>query len=378
MKKAKASEYFPKNYVESRQRFLLDSQKIPSIGETGSWKIHSKIDPDLTVDYAFYPPLKSPKTLAVLISGIHGSETYTASAILNLFMEEILPGVNRDHLGILVVHAMNPYGFKYHQRCTENQVNLNRNFSVSGEIFKIKNPASASMHDRFHSRTPVSSLQGKLLQNLRRENGKIYFGDTSVDQITKAIAPGQFEHPEHVEYGGKETEPQTKALIALINRLMPQYQDVIGLDLHTGLGHRGRLHLLTDGGKTLNKELFNQILKPEQDKEFYEFTPPETEGFYQVHGATNNMFGELTQAHQRVCAITLEFGTLGHSLDQQVQDMNSFMTEHQGHIFGYANEEIKKQVRDANFERSYPNDEKWRTDVLKAAEGFLTRVFQRI
>ncbi len=90
------------------------------------------------------------------------------------------------------------------------------------------------------------------------------------------------------------------------------------------------------------------------------------------------MFGELRQDHQRVCAITLEFGTLGHSLEQQVQDMNSFMTEHQGHIFGYANEEIKKQVRDANFERSYPDDDQWRSDVLKAAEGFLTRVFQRI
>ncbi len=379
MKKNKASEYFAGNYVESRQRFLEDARKTSPSSQLGTWKIPSKLDPDLTVDYAWLPPLKAPRQLLVLLSGIHGVETYAGSAILHLFMNEILPSVDRDHLGILMVHAMNPYGFKYHQRCTENHVNLNRNFSVSGQLFQSRNLASQKMHDLFHTKQAVTTAQGKLLQVLKRANDKIYFGDISVDELTKAISPGQFERPEEVEYGGRGLEPQTKALMDHIKQLMPHYQDVVALDLHTGLGDRGRLHLLTDGlDNSLDPNLLKKILHPEEDKEFYVFTPPETEGFYAVHGATNSLFGELRSKDQRVCAITLEFGTLGHSLDQQVQDWNNFLTEHQGHIYGYANDQLKKQVRDANFARSYPDDDIWRRDILKAAEGVLSRVVHRL
>jgi hypothetical protein len=379
MKRNNASEYFPKNYVESRQRFLEDARKTSPACQLGSWKIPSKVNADLTVDYAWLAPLKTPRKLLVLLSGIHGAETYAGSAILHLFMNEILPLANRDHLGILMVHAMNPYGFKYHQRCTENHVNLNRNFSVSGELFKTKNPASQKMHDLFHMKEMVRSPQGKLLQVLKRENEKIYFGDILMDELIKSISPGQFERPEDVEYGGHSLEPQTKALMAHIQQLMPQFQDVIALDLHTGLGDRGRLHLLTDGiENSFHSELANEILHTEADKEFYVFTPPETEGFYAVHGATNSLFGDLAGQGQRVLAVTLEFGTLGHSLEQQVQDLNNLLTEHQGQFYGYANDELKKQVRDSNFTRSYPDSDSWRGDVLKASEGMLSRVISRL
>ncbi len=380
MHKNHAAEYFPKNYIESRSRFLADAKALGADCSLGRWVIPSRIDPDLTVDYAWLPQTKDPKNLVVLISGIHGSETYTASAVLHLFMQEILPGIDRRHTGVLVVHAMNPYGFKYHQRCTENHVNLNRNFSVTGEIFKKKNQASSEMHDLFHTAGPVTDSNSKLIHMMKKVADKIFFNDDiSVDQLTKSIAPGQFEKPEFLEYGGKQTEPQTKALIDLVGRLMPKYENVIGLDIHTGLGDRGRLHLLTDGyGQTLNPELLKQILHTEEDKEFYVLTPPEAEGFYEVDGSTNIMFGDLALAGQRVCALTLEFGTLGHTLEQQVQDWNSFMTEHQGHIYGYASEELKKLVRDRNFERSYPNSDSWREAVLEAAEGTLRRIFARI
>jgi len=379
MKLNNAAEYFPKNYIDSRQRFLENARKTNPTCQLGSWKIPSKLDSDLTVDYAWLPPQKTPKTLLVLLSGIHGAETYAGSAILHLFMNEILPLANRDHLGVLMVHAMNPYGFKYHQRCTENHINLNRNFSVSGDLFQTKNPASQKMHDLFHLKEMVRSPHGKLLQVLKRESGKIYFGDISVDELTKSISPGQFERPEDVEYGGRSLEPQTKALMDHIKHLMQQYQDVIALDLHTGLGDRGRLHLLTDGLDTsLDPSLMNEILHPQEDKEFYVFTPPQIEGFYAVHGATNSLFGDLAGKGQRVCAITLEFGTLGHSLEQQIQDWNNFLTEHQGYFYGYANDQLQKQVRDANFARSYPDDDLWRRDILKAAEGMLSRVIHRL
>ena len=130
MKNKQSSYYFPQNYDHSRQRFLGTVQKIAIPSQVGTWKVPSPTDDTFFVDHVYLPALKSPKNLIVLISGIHGSETYAGSAVLQLFLEEILPETRRDHLGFFIVHAMNPYGFKNHRRCTENKVNLNRNFSV--------------------------------------------------------------------------------------------------------------------------------------------------------------------------------------------------------------------------------------------------------
>lgn len=378
MKKNNIKDYFPNNYDESRAVFIADSSRLQKPIEMGSWKIESKVDPNLSVDYTWLPPTKRSQKLLILVTGIHGSETYAGAAILKLIMEEILPITDRSDLGILLVHSMNPYGFKYHRRCTENNVNLNRNFSNSGEIFKIRNPESKRLNELVFSRTPVESEESQLIKSMRREDDKFFFNDVSLDYLIKTLSPGQFEDEKHFEYGGKSLEPQTKFLIEKIKSLMPDFKDVIAFDLHTGLGDRGRLHLLTDGDpRALNSELFSTIFKPDEDQDFYVFTPAATEGFYKVHGATNSLFAELANDSQRVCAITMEFGTLGHSLEQQIKDLNTSTLDHQGQFFGYSSEQLKQKIQSSNFGRSYPDDDDWRKQILTAAEGTLQKILSR-
>ena len=378
MKRSNPQEYFPQDYADSRTRFLNLSKNLPFPKETGSWKVDSKKDDDLFVDYTWLPPIKNPEKLLVIITGIHGAETYAGSAVLSLFMEEMLPRLDRENLGVFLVHSMNPYGFKYHWRCTENHVNLNRNFSVNGEMFKIKNQHSKRMCDLILNRQPVTSMQSKLIKNLRKEKDGLYFGDISLEQLTKGISPGQFERADDLEYGGEKPEPQTQALMNQMKKLMPKFKDVIALDVHTGLGDPGRLHLLTDGDeKSLHPELFSQAFKLEEDNEYYVFTPATTEGFYTVHGATNALFAELAEAHQRVCAVTLEFGTLGHSFEQQLEGFNRALVAHEGYHYGYADKEVEKNAKFLHFQRSYPDDNNWRKQILVAAEGLLERVLKR-
>lgn len=379
MKKTNVKEYFPHNYAESRERFLKLSQDLPSPKIIGKWKVDSKTDSDLFVDHVWLPPTKTPETLLVFISGIHGSETYAGSAILNLFMSEMISQIDRSRTGIFITHAMNPYGFKHHRRCTQNHVNLNRNFSVSGQLFKTKNPEAAKLNSSVLSRKPVTSTDSQLIKKRRDCNGKIFFDEISMEELTKGISPGQFERHDDLEFGGKTHEPQTKAMIERMTQLIPDYKDIIAFDLHTGLGERGRLHLLTDGHpKSLHPELFGKIFKPKEDEAFYTFTPPQTEGFYHVQGATNSMFADIAKNHQRVCAVTLEFGTLGHSLDNQMDAFNRWIVEHEGTHYGYANAAIEREVKALNFERSYPDDDLWRMDVLEAAYGLIQNVAERI
>src|SRR5439155_26999834 len=127
------------------------------------------------------------------------------------------------------------FGFKNHIRCTESKVNLNRNFSVSGEMFNLKNEESHRLNEKFLPKRPVDSRTGYLMTTMKLKDGPAFFDGISLDELTKGISPGQFTRPEHTEYGGKELEPQSRHFIESMRKLMPDYQDVIGLDLHTGL-----------------------------------------------------------------------------------------------------------------------------------------------
>jgi hypothetical protein len=379
----KDAEYFPSDYSDSRRAFLERAMAVEGPKELGQWLVPASQDDDLVVDHLYLPPLALPKTLVVLSSGVHGIEAYAGSAIQTMFFEELLPKIDRAHTGIFLVHSLNPFGFKHHRRGTEANINLNRNFFAKPELYQRKNEASREMHDKFVQKTPVTSARSHLLQQMRMENGGVLFGAgndaVSLDRLVKAVAPGQFDSPENLEYGGTKPEPQSQALIDWLKAQMPVYRDIVLLDLHTGLGKRGRLHLLGSGNADeINQELFHQLFKPEADKEFYEFTSADADGFYDTYGTLNGIFPQLAHPKQRVCAVTMEFGTLGHDNDAQLESMNRWLIDHQGLLYGYANTALQAKAESEFLEKFYPNDNHWKQKVIDAARGLLTRAFARM
>lgn len=374
-----ASEYFPQDYTDSRQRFLSRVHLIDEPKHSGNWNVPSRVDSDLFVDHVYLPALKEPKTLVVITSGIHGSETYAGSAIQAMFMNEVMPKIDRRHTSIFIVHAMNPFGFKHHRRETENNVNLNRNFCASGELFKLKRPEANEFNERFLEKTPVQSMRSQLIEKLSQKNGKFFIEDISIDQFVKTVIPGQFESPNHLEFGGTRMEPQTLALTQWLKSKISDFQDVLLLDLHTGLGHRGRLHLLSNGQpKEVDESLFSQLFDLKKDEAYYEFTPASADGFYETFGTLNGIFRQLATPEQRICALTMEFGTLGHDWDARIESLNRMALRHQGQIYGYANSEIETRVKVACFEKSYPQSDDWRSLVINASRGLFFNVFSRI
>lgn len=378
MSKTDPIDYFPLSYLDSRARFLRELEKWSSVAEVGQWKIPSQVDSDLTVDHAYWPALESPELLLVLTSGIHGPETYAGAAIQQMFLNEVLPRLQRQRLGVFVVHAMNPFGFKYHHRTTESGVNLNRNFSVSGALFKTSNPESSRLHERFYDRQPVTSERCALFADLKMRAGVPYFSEVSLDQFVKAISPGQFARALDLEFGGQHLEPQSLHLIEKLKLIMPAYRDVVALDLHTGLGDRGRLHLLTSGDEEdLHPELFPELFHQVEDQAIYVHTPASAKGFYEVHGALNSAFVELASHHQRICAITMEYGTLGHSIEAQLASLNDFILDHQGRYYGFADARLEAWSRQMNFEHFYPQNHEWQRAVIQSAHGLFERILIR-
>src|SRR5690606_23379879 len=78
-------------------------------------------------DIARIGPADAERVL-LLVSGTHGVEGYCGSgcqlALLDLGVFDRLP----EGTAVVLVHAINPYGFAWRQRLTEGHVDLNRNF----------------------------------------------------------------------------------------------------------------------------------------------------------------------------------------------------------------------------------------------------------
>ena len=368
--------HFPSDYNDARKRFL---EYAAGPGrEFGTWRIPGGQDFDLFVDHVYLPPLDKPERLFTIVSGIHGLEAYAGSAIQRLFFTEILPLLDRARSGFLVVHCMNPYGFKHHRRCTENEVNLNRNCSTGADLFKHQNLESLKLSDRFIPKKPVDSLECELLKQMKREGNKVSFAGIPMDEFTKAVSQGQYTSPLGLEYGGEGPEPQVRALSERLQQLIPQFKDIILLDLHTGLGERGRMHLLSDDHpRSIDASLFTELFDLKADQEVYDFTPSDAEGFYPTYGALNGLFPEIATERQRVCALTMEFATMGHDIDAQIQGLNRWMLEHQGAHYGYANADLEHKVKEWYLERFFPKEDEWKTNVLSLSKELFTRVFTR-
>jgi hypothetical protein len=211
------------------------------------------------------------------------------------------------------------------------------------------------------------------------KDGKMRLADVSMDEFIKTVGVGQFEDPTGLEFGGFGPEPQIVELIAKLRALMPSYRDITLFDMHTGLGDRGRLHLLTgDVDRAVDPSLFAEMFRPDEDGDVYDFTSAETEGFYKTSGATNNVFPELAAIEQRVCALTWEFGTLGHDRPAQIDSLNRWLVEHQGLHHGYATPAVEAKVRAAYLDKFRPDDPAWRESILKTSEECFRRVFRRL
>ena len=118
-------------YAEARRRFLaaarragadVSSHRHPEPGLEGE---------ELGVDVALVGPHDAEAVL-VVVSGTHGVEGFTGSALQTHWLDEGLHDRPTD-VAVVLVHALNPYGFSWVRGVNEDNVVLNRNFVDWGE-----------------------------------------------------------------------------------------------------------------------------------------------------------------------------------------------------------------------------------------------------
>ena len=274
---------------------------------------------------------------------------------------------------------MNPFGFKYGRRATENNVNLNRNFSASADLFKFRNTGYRRYAEFVKPRRKAGN---PLLSCARLAAGfgvEVASGRQTLGKLIETLAQGQFEFADGIEFGGFRHEPQTEYFMQALAKAAQGYRDVIVMDLHTGLGDKYQLHLIpgtTD--RSVHPELRARFLRSEEDADICAYSPQTSEGFYITHGDLNNMIPDLLTGEQKCLGVTMEFGTLGSDPWAKLQGWNRIILENQGFHHDYASERIRARVARDFAALSYPVDDRWKESVLTKARSLLQRILQRI
>jgi hypothetical protein len=278
------SHYFPLDYEHARREFRNKARPYLKhhCGVFISRKVPSQLDSDLTIDGLYIPPSESCENLVIVSSGVHGPEGYVGSALQGIILDKVLPRLDLKRMGVLLLHSLNPYGFKYHRRQTENNVDLNRNFDLRPEHFRTYNKGYEKVMRIVQPEGVVESFNGQLLKSFVYLGSLLALGDISLDEMAQALGGGQFGQEQGLHFGGKEPEPQVHHVHDIFQEYGDDYKSILLLDIHSGLGEWGSLHLMPNL-EAHKGESFQRIIRRHRDRHIYKVTTGDTEGFYHTH-----------------------------------------------------------------------------------------------
>ena len=329
-------EYFRETFEESRDHFLTLAGSLG--GELRSHPVG-----DLSFETLYLAPESGRrKKLLILSSGIHGIEGYTGSALQRYFLTNRLFDIKDEHTGVLIIHGINPHGFKNFRRVTANNVDLNRNFDVSEDLFRTKNPGYKKLSEFLNPPSGYSRagfLAAVFVQILR----------TGTENLRRAILGGQYEFPEGIFFGGKAFEPQVSLLREEILKRVEGYAEVLLVDLHTGYGRKGKLHLFGDRSPFIDQKYMGEVFRNlaveyGQEKDFYAVT-----------GGFTVFVAKLLHEKAKFAGIVFEFGTIdSHKITGSLESLYRMIHE--------------KRRNDLFREMFYPASAEWRKSVATQFE----------
>jgi hypothetical protein len=369
------TEFYKENYEASRAQFLQNIDRLKSSVPNLQHRAHSipsKVSNDLFTDTLYLPPV-SGKTdrLLVLISGTHGVEGYVGSALQNIFIKENFWQKRDENLGILMVHALNPYGFKLNRRVSEANVDLNRNFDTSTELFNLKNEGYNQVSPLLNPTTPAGS--GWMDRTIFYLKCLYAIAQHSMDSLRRAILKGQYETPQGIYFGGKTFEPQKELLERVLLETTPGYKQVLLVDIHTGYGERGRLHMFADQEPELDQKYLLQVfaglpLDFDSKEDFYKAT-----GGIIVYGA------KLLKDRARYAGMVFEFGTLDSQTTKgSLDSLYRMVRENQKHQYGYQSLDSQVKINKNFTDMFYPRDPAWQDAAAKQFREYLSKALDNL
>lgn len=227
-----AGHYFSSNYAQARQRFLAAARARTDRVECFPLDARGSLDEELSTDAALLAP-PGAQRLLIITSATHGVEGFCGSAcqLALLDDEALLARAAETGIALLLIHALNPYGFSWLSRTNENNVDLNRN----AQSFDAPLPDNADYAD-LHARLvppawPPTVANRQAIADYIEQHGRIRYRD--------AVSRGQYTHPDGIFFGGAGHSQSLRTLREVLRTHASGFADIGWIDIHTGLGPCG-------------------------------------------------------------------------------------------------------------------------------------------
>jgi hypothetical protein len=228
-----SAESFSASYPEARDKFMEAAREAGGALERIANPNRGPDGGELSTDVAWFGPRGAEQVL-VTISGTHGVEGFCGSGAQVDWLRRGEAATLPPGVAALLVHAVNPYGFAWLRRVTEENVDLNRNWIDFSRNSLPENPgydalAAAAVPEAW---TPESqAASAAVLRDYGGQHGPM--------ALQQALSGGQYRHPQGVFYGGGGPTWARRTQEAIYASYLGQAGRVGLIDYHTGLGPWG-------------------------------------------------------------------------------------------------------------------------------------------
>ncbi|MET0088050.1 MAG: M14 family metallopeptidase [Sedimenticola sp.] len=351
-----AAGYFSGTYQEARYKFLQSAQAAGARVES---YLHPDAGPDdlpLYTDVALIGP-NNAESVLVLASGTHGVEGFAGSAVQAGVFHEGIASQLPPKMQLIMIHAVNPYGFAHGRRFNEDNVDINRNFVNHSKPYP-GNPGYEALADIIFPQSlsfwEATKARVKLLW-YRLTDGRL--------QLRRAISHGQFTHPDGLFFGGNSETWSNKTLYRVIRGHLLQSKRVVFIGFHTGLGEYAAAEVIMNVGRnspafTRAIACWGDLVRTTMSGESVSIQP-----FGPVKLAIPGM---LPQAE--VTAVSLEFGTFPIS-----EVFWALRAENWLHNRGGPEYPERDSIRAELLTVFYPADASWKQDIWNKGKDVIEK-----
>ncbi|MEO8202848.1 MAG: M14 family metallopeptidase [Betaproteobacteria bacterium] len=225
-------QHFATTYAEAREGFLAAARGRGLAVESLANPLKGAQGEELATD-AVLMGRADAGALLVVTSGTHGAEGFCGSGCQRALLadDDMARRLDAAGVALLLVHAVNPYGFSHLRRVNEDNVDLNRNFRDFSDATEL-NPAYAGVHGLMLPAEwpPTDANRAEVLATLQKM-GPVAF--------QAAVSAGQRSHKEGLFYCGDAPTWSNRTVRSLLRKHGAARKRIGWIDIHTGLGPYG-------------------------------------------------------------------------------------------------------------------------------------------
>lgn len=354
-----AAGAFPADYATSAARFRSVAADFGGASRRYDNPNRGPRGEELATDTAWFGPRDAERVL-VLVSATHGVEGFCGAGAQVDWMTQGGPRSLPAGTAALLVHAINPYGYAWLRRTTEEGVDLNRN-CIAFDHGLPDNPGYTELAAHFvpPSLDPETLARADAALAAYRERHGLFAYDV-------ARSAGQYTHPEGIFYGGTGPTWALRTIGAVCaDHHLADRKGVAVIDYHTGLGafgygepivgHKpgtsGQARCRAWYGSSLGEPLLG------------------TSASVPIAGLTQNAW-ELLIGADRMTFVALEFGTYAPDIGTA-----ALRAEHWLHAHGTVDwsSELTRSIKAELSRFYYPGTRDWQELVLLRSRQILAQ-----